>query len=141
MLPNQMHEFASAKKYYCLTIYINLPSPKKTNMKMHEQIGDDRGNIFGFQDILHWMMLAEPAVLAGSQPDGSPTPHPPGRRCHKKNHQMQPLHYNNDQPKTDGNVNNNASSFFSTQTESTKSSGTPLIRPAVILAGRTATPN
>ena len=84
MLPNQMHEFASAKKYYCLTIYMKLPSPKKTNMKMHEHIGDDRGNIFGFQDILHWMMLAEPAVLAGSQPDGSPTPHPPGRRYHKK---------------------------------------------------------
>ena len=29
MLPNQMHEFASAKKYYCLTIYMKLPSPKK----------------------------------------------------------------------------------------------------------------
>ena len=36
---------------------------------MHEHIGDDRGNKFGSQDILCWMMLAEQAMLAGSQPD------------------------------------------------------------------------
>ena len=35
-----MHEFAYAKRYYCLMKYVNLASAKKTNIKMHEHIGD-----------------------------------------------------------------------------------------------------
>ena len=58
-----MHEFASAKKYCCLMKYMNLPSAKKTNMKMHKHTGDDRGT-----DLVFRMMLAEQAMLAGSQP-------------------------------------------------------------------------
>jgi len=81
------------------------------------------------------MMLAEQTLLARSQHD----------ELQQlillvlaviKNHQVQPLHQNNHQPKTDGNVNNNAriarSSFISIETESTKSSGAPL--PQVIWA-------
>ena len=39
-LPNLMHEFAYAKRYYCLMKYVNLPSAKKNNIKKHEHIGD-----------------------------------------------------------------------------------------------------
>ena len=118
-----MHEFTSAKKYYYLMKYMNLLSAKKTNMKMHKHTGDDRGT-----DLVFRMMLAEQAMLARSQ--------------HElqqlillvvaviKNHQVQPLHQNNHQSKTDGNANNNAriarSSFISIETKSTKSSGAPL---------------
>ena len=35
-----MHEFAYAKRYYCLMKYVNLASAKKTNIKMHEHIRD-----------------------------------------------------------------------------------------------------
>jgi len=42
---------------------MNLLSAKKTNMKMHKHTGDDRGT-----DLVFRMMLAEQAMLAGSQP-------------------------------------------------------------------------
>ena len=49
-----------------------------------------------------------------------------------KNHQLQPLHCNNHQPKIDGNVNNNnritRSSFILIETKSTKSSGATLLQ-------------
>jgi len=122
-----MHEFASAKKYCCLMNYMSLPSAKKTNMKMHEHIGDDRGNRFGFQNILCWLMLVEQAILAGSQPNCLQHLVLPIVAVIKRSPNAASSLQQSPTIKQVATSTTNAritrSSFISTETESTKSSG------------------
>ena len=94
---------------------------------MHEHIGDDRGNRFGFQDILCWMMLAEQAMLAGSQPDSLQHLVLPIVSVIKRSPnaasslQQSPIIKQVATSTTNARITR--SSFISTETESTKSSG------------------